>query len=70
MSENGKMDAFVLKRKERKRRDGRYLSIRIRPADYDTIADWADQTGKPVVEIVAECIAFCAERLAWDEGAE
>lgn len=70
MSENGKMDAFVLKRKERKYRGNGQLTIRIRAVDYYTIADWSDQTGKPMVQIIAECLKFCSERLQWEEGAE
>lgn len=53
---------FVLERKKRNRSGReRWGTIRVKAETYQTVAEWAYQTGKPISEVARMAIAYAKE---------
>ena len=63
-------DKFILKRKKSaySTRNSRYMTVRIRTSDYNLLAGWATETGKPLVSVLSDCLRFAEEHLEWQEN--
>ena len=61
-------EQFVLVRKNmRYFQNGERMKINVRPETYKTLADWAVETGLPIVELCARAVEYANEHLAYIE---